>query len=204
MHVYLTFAFRTFGRCFYPKRLTKSTLVKGDSNISLWYIKIRFQAFIVARLILFLQTLNVKEFTLYFNEHLNTLLLRRLQWHCLVPLLTRWAATWRPPCSLSGWCAARATSAPCSACRGSWCPVSTAAGSLTSITTTGWPISRRRSACPSVRVSAMRGIISPRWLELSLVGDSSLAPKPNSLPRGLCFVSAPIGGDAFCALVFWA
>jgi len=36
-----TFTFRAFGRCFYPKRLTKSTCVEGDSNISLWYINIR-------------------------------------------------------------------------------------------------------------------------------------------------------------------
>jgi len=28
-----------FGRHFYPKRLTKSTFVEGESNISLWYIK---------------------------------------------------------------------------------------------------------------------------------------------------------------------
>jgi len=33
-----TFTFRAFG--FYPNRLTKSKCVEGDSNISLWYIKI--------------------------------------------------------------------------------------------------------------------------------------------------------------------
>jgi len=32
--------FRAFGRRFYPKELTKSTIVEGDGNISLWYIKI--------------------------------------------------------------------------------------------------------------------------------------------------------------------
>jgi len=49
-----TFTFKAFGRCFYPKRLTKNTFVERDSNISLWYIKIRIEqvsAFIVARLI---------------------------------------------------------------------------------------------------------------------------------------------------------
>jgi len=30
-----TFTFRAFGRRFYPKRLTKSTFVEGDSNMSL-------------------------------------------------------------------------------------------------------------------------------------------------------------------------
>jgi len=36
-----TFKLRAFGRRrFYPMRLTKSTFVEGDSNISLWYIKI--------------------------------------------------------------------------------------------------------------------------------------------------------------------
>jgi len=40
-----TFTFREFGRRFYPKRLTKSTFVEGDSNISLWYIKIRTEQF---------------------------------------------------------------------------------------------------------------------------------------------------------------
>jgi len=34
-----TFTFRAFGRRFSPKRLTKSTFVEGDSNISQWYIK---------------------------------------------------------------------------------------------------------------------------------------------------------------------
>jgi len=38
-----TFTFRAFGRHFYPKRLTKSTFVERDSNISLWYIKIRIE-----------------------------------------------------------------------------------------------------------------------------------------------------------------
>jgi len=37
-----TFAFMEFGRRFYPKRLTKR-YVEGDSNISLWYIKIRIE-----------------------------------------------------------------------------------------------------------------------------------------------------------------
>jgi len=37
------FTFRAFGRRFYPKRLTKSTFVEGDSNISLWCIKIRIE-----------------------------------------------------------------------------------------------------------------------------------------------------------------
>jgi len=37
------FTFRAFGRRFYPKRLTKSTFVEGDSDISLWYIKIRIE-----------------------------------------------------------------------------------------------------------------------------------------------------------------
>jgi len=32
-----------FGRHFYPKRLTESTFVEVDSNISLWYIKIRIE-----------------------------------------------------------------------------------------------------------------------------------------------------------------
>jgi len=40
-----TFTFRAFGRRFYPKRLTKSTFVEGDSNISLWYIKRRIEQF---------------------------------------------------------------------------------------------------------------------------------------------------------------
>jgi len=40
-HVTFTFTFRAFGRRFYPKRLAKSTSVEGDSNISLWYIKIK-------------------------------------------------------------------------------------------------------------------------------------------------------------------
>jgi len=31
--VIFTFTFRAFGRCFYPKPLTKSTIVEGDSNI---------------------------------------------------------------------------------------------------------------------------------------------------------------------------
>jgi len=35
--------FRAFGRRFYPKQLTKSTFVERDSNISLWYIKIRIE-----------------------------------------------------------------------------------------------------------------------------------------------------------------
>jgi len=39
----ITFTLRVFIRCFYPKRLTKSTCVEGDSNISLWYIKIRIE-----------------------------------------------------------------------------------------------------------------------------------------------------------------
>jgi len=39
----VTFTFRAFVRRFYPKRLTKSTFVEGDSNISLWYIKIRIE-----------------------------------------------------------------------------------------------------------------------------------------------------------------
>jgi len=38
-----TFTFRVFGRRFYPKRLTKSPFVERDSNISLWYIKIRIE-----------------------------------------------------------------------------------------------------------------------------------------------------------------
>jgi len=38
-----TFTFRAFGRLFYPKRLTESTFVEGDGNISLWYIKIRIE-----------------------------------------------------------------------------------------------------------------------------------------------------------------
>jgi len=33
--VFHTFTFGAFGRCFHPKRLTKSTFVDGDSNISL-------------------------------------------------------------------------------------------------------------------------------------------------------------------------
>jgi len=42
----VTFTFRALGRHFYPKRLTiylKSTFVEGDSNILLWYIKIRIE-----------------------------------------------------------------------------------------------------------------------------------------------------------------
>jgi len=35
-----TFTFGAFGRCFYPKRLTKSTFVERDSNMLLWYMKI--------------------------------------------------------------------------------------------------------------------------------------------------------------------
>jgi len=35
----------TFGRHFYPKRLTKSTFVEGNSYISLWYIKIGIEMF---------------------------------------------------------------------------------------------------------------------------------------------------------------
>jgi len=38
-----TFTFGAFGRRFYPKRLIKSTFVERDSNISLWYIKIRIE-----------------------------------------------------------------------------------------------------------------------------------------------------------------
>jgi len=38
-----TFTFRAFGRRFYPKRFTISTFVDGDSNILLWYIKIRIE-----------------------------------------------------------------------------------------------------------------------------------------------------------------
>jgi len=41
--VTFTFTFRPFGRRFYPKRLTKSACVEGDSNVSLWYIKIRIE-----------------------------------------------------------------------------------------------------------------------------------------------------------------
>jgi len=33
----------TFSRLFYSKRLTKSTFAERDSNISLWYIKIRIE-----------------------------------------------------------------------------------------------------------------------------------------------------------------
>jgi len=33
------------GRRLYSKRLTRSTLVEGDSNIWLWYIKIRIELF---------------------------------------------------------------------------------------------------------------------------------------------------------------
>jgi len=40
--VSVTFTF-TFGGCFYPNRLTESTFVERDSNISLWYIKIRIE-----------------------------------------------------------------------------------------------------------------------------------------------------------------
>jgi len=41
----LTLTFRAFGRCFYPKRLTKSTFVERETAIylSLWYIKIRIE-----------------------------------------------------------------------------------------------------------------------------------------------------------------
>jgi len=41
--VHLQFTFRAFGRCFYPKRLTKSTFVEGDCDISLCSIKIRIE-----------------------------------------------------------------------------------------------------------------------------------------------------------------
>jgi len=37
------FTFRAFRIRFYPERLTKSTVVEGDSNILLWYIKIRIE-----------------------------------------------------------------------------------------------------------------------------------------------------------------
>lgn len=41
--LHLHFSFRAFGPCFYPKRLPINTFIVRDSNVLLWYIKIRIQ-----------------------------------------------------------------------------------------------------------------------------------------------------------------
>lgn len=114
----------------------------------------------------------------------------------LVPFfLLRSELTWRLPITQSGWCAVKATSACCLACRGSCWPIQTKVWSLTSTIMMDWPINRRRSASLSVCISSLiphyyvvsYNPVTPSWWHLKKWTDLGLI----SVIQGFCGHETP-------------